>query len=107
MLYAGLAESYELAGVQVRRGRRPRPGEALDRFVDAYTSTYGVRDSPGFRRRLAGQLAADPRIDRYRELAAEVVTEPGGRPEPTPGASHDWLLAALAAETGTVQPASV
>ncbi|MDT6984238.1 MerR family transcriptional regulator [Streptomyces lusitanus] len=107
VLYAGLAESYELAGVQVRRGRDPRPGEALDRFVDAYTSTYGVRDSPGFRRRLARQLAADPRIDRYWELVAEVVTEPGRRPEPTPGAAHDWLLAALASETGTSQSASV
>ncbi len=63
VLYAGLAESYELAGVQVRRGRDPRPGEALDRFVDAYTSTYGVRDSPGFRR-FTGRAARGGPADR-------------------------------------------
>ncbi|MEQ8145959.1 MerR family transcriptional regulator [Streptomyces sp. OP7] len=107
LLYAGLAESYELAGVQIRRERGPRPGEALDSFVDAYTRAYGVRDSAEFRRRLAGQLAGDPRIDRYWDLVAEVVTEPGRRPEPTPGTAHDWLLAALAAETGTPLPAAV
>ncbi len=101
VLYAGLAEAYELAGVQLRRGREPRPGEALDCFVDAYTSAYGVRDGEQFRHGLAGQLAADPRIDRYWELVAEVVTEPGRRAEPTPGTAHDWLLAALAAQTGT------
>ncbi|GHE87299.1 MerR family transcriptional regulator [Streptomyces werraensis] len=107
VLYAGLAEAYELAGVQMRRGRDPRPGEALDCFVDAYTSAYGVRDGERFRRGLARQLAVDPRLDRYWELVAEVVTEPGRRPEPTPGTAHDWLLAALAAETGTSLPASV
>jgi DNA-binding transcriptional MerR regulator len=100
VLYAGLAEAYELAGPHLRRGRAPRPGEALDGFVAAYTSAYGVRDTPDFRRRLAGQLAADPRIDRYWELVAEVVTPPGQRPEPTPGSAHDWLLAALVTQTG-------
>ncbi|MGC9379904.1 MerR family transcriptional regulator [Streptomyces sp. MH13] len=99
VLYAGLAEAYELAGAHLRRGRPPRPGEALDGFVAAYTSAYGVRDTPAFRRRLAGQLAADPRIDRYWELVGEVVTPPGLRPEPTPGSAHDWLLAALVAQT--------
>ncbi|MFD5296559.1 MerR family transcriptional regulator [Streptomyces sp. alain-838] len=99
VLYAGLAEAYELAGVHMRRGRQPRPGEALDGFVGAYTSAYGVRDSPEFRRRLAGQLAADPRLDHYWDLVAEVITAPGGRPEPTPGSAHDWLLAALFAQT--------
>ncbi|MDG9723100.1 MerR family transcriptional regulator [Streptomyces sp. DH41] len=100
VLYAGLAEAYELAGAHLRRGRDPQPGEALDGFVAAYTSAYGVRDTPDFRRRLAGQLAADPRIDRYWELVAEVLTPPGRRPEPTPGSAHDWLLAALVAQTG-------
>ncbi|MFE5394229.1 MerR family transcriptional regulator [Streptomyces sp. NPDC056568] len=100
VLYAGLAEAYELAGVQLRRDRPPGPGDALDGFVGAYTSAYGVRDTPDFRRRLGGQLTADPRIDRYWELVAEVTTPPGRRPEPTPGTAHDWLLAALLGETG-------
>ncbi|NUL27733.1 helix-turn-helix domain-containing protein [Streptomyces lunaelactis] len=98
VLYAGLAEAYELAGAQLRRDRGPYAGEALDSFVAAYASAYGTRDTPDFRRLLAGQLAADPRIDRYWELVAEVITPPGGRPEPTPGSAHDWLLAALDAE---------
>ncbi|MFF3686220.1 MerR family transcriptional regulator [Streptomyces sp. NPDC002187] len=99
VLYAGLAEAYELAGAQMRQGRVPYPGEALDSFVAAYASAYGIRDTPDFRRLLAGQLAADPRIDRYWELVAEVITPPGGRPDPTPGSAHDWLLAALDAQT--------
>ncbi|ANB10235.1 MerR family transcriptional regulator [Streptomyces ambofaciens] len=100
VLYEGLAEAYELAGVHMRRDRPPGPGEALDGFVAAYTSAYGVRDTPDFRRRLARQLPADPRIDRYWELVAEVTTPPGRRPEPSPGSAHDWLLAALLGETG-------
>ncbi|MGW2024017.1 helix-turn-helix domain-containing protein [Streptomyces decoyicus] len=99
VLYAGLAEAYELAGAQLRRDRAPYPGEALDNFVAAYASAYGTRDNPEFRRLLAGQLAADPRIDQYWELVAEVITSPGGRTEPTPGSAHDWLLAALDAQT--------
>ncbi|MFD0166350.1 MerR family transcriptional regulator [Streptomyces decoyicus] len=99
VLYAGLAEAYELAGAQLRRDRGPYPGEALDSFVAAYASAYGTRDNPEFRRLLAGQLAADPRIDQYWELVAEVITSPGGRTEPTPGSAHDWLLAALDAQT--------
>ncbi|WNF25362.1 MerR family transcriptional regulator [Streptomyces sp. C11-1] len=95
VLYAGLAEAYGLAGGAMRRGAKPAPGEALDGFVDAYASTYGTHDSPGFRRVLAGRLAADPRIDRYWELTAEVISTPGGRPEPTSGSAHDWLLDAL------------
>ncbi|MGV9278352.1 helix-turn-helix domain-containing protein [Streptomyces griseosporeus] len=98
VLYAGLAEAYELAAVQLRRDRRPCPGDALDGFVAAYAEAYGIPDSPGFRRRLARQLAADPRLDRYWELVSEVTTRPGARPEPTPGAAHDWLLAALDAD---------
>jgi hypothetical protein len=36
-------------------------------------------------------LAADPRIDHYWNLTAEITASP----EPTPGAIHDWLCAAL------------
>ncbi|MGW0819483.1 helix-turn-helix domain-containing protein [Streptomyces viridiviolaceus] len=99
VLYAGLAEAYELAGAGLRLNREPHPGEALDCFVAAYASAYSARDTADFRRLLAGQLAADPRIDRYWELVAEVVTPPGRRPEPTPGSAHDWLLAALQTQT--------
>ncbi|MFD8276870.1 helix-turn-helix domain-containing protein [Streptomyces flaveolus] len=101
VLYAGLAEAYELAGARLRRGVDPHAGDALDCFVSAYTSAYGVRDTPDFRRLLVRQLAADPRIDRYWELVAEVITPPGARPEPTPGAAHDWLFAALEAQAAT------
>ncbi|MEU9554061.1 MerR family transcriptional regulator [Streptomyces fumanus] len=97
VLYEGLAEAYELAGVPLRRGRAPGAGEALDCFVAAYASAYGTRDTPAFRELLAGRLPAEPRLDRYWELVAEVRTPPGGRPEPTPGTAHDWLLAALTA----------
>ncbi|MBD0422209.1 MerR family transcriptional regulator [Streptomyces sp. TRM S81-3] len=99
VLYAGLAEAYELAGAELRRDREPQPGEALDCFVAAYVSTYGARDTADFRRLLAGRLAADPRLDGYWELVAEVITPPGHRPQPTPGSAHDWLLAALATQT--------
>ncbi|MFJ6615090.1 MerR family transcriptional regulator [Streptomyces sp. NPDC091289] len=98
VLYAGLAEAYDLAGGEQRRGAAPAAGEALDGFVDAYASTYGAHDTPAFRRLLAGRLATDPRIDRYWDLTAEVISAPGGRPEPTPGSAHDWLLTALDAE---------
>ncbi|MEU3660198.1 MerR family transcriptional regulator [Streptomyces sp. NPDC032940] len=99
VLYAGLAEAYELAGARLRGGVEPHAGDALDCFVSAYTDAYGVRDTPDFRRVLVRQLADDPRLDRYWELVAEVATPPGGRPEPTPGAAHDWLCAALQAQT--------
>jgi DNA-binding transcriptional MerR regulator len=101
VLYAGLAEAYALAGNRMRQGREPHPGEALDGFVDAYARARGTPDTPGFRRGLARQLAADPRIDRYWELTAELISRPAGRPEPTPGSAHDWLLAALNAQLGT------
>ncbi|MFI2780493.1 MerR family transcriptional regulator [Streptomyces sp. ALB3] len=105
VLYAGLAEAYDLAAVDMRRDRAPYPGEALDGFVDAYASAHGAADTPGFRRVLARQLAADPRIDQYWELTAELVGPSSGRPEPTPGSAHDWLLAALEAQSGTALPA--
>ncbi|RST19082.1 MerR family transcriptional regulator [Streptomyces sp. WAC05374] len=95
LLYAGLAEAYELAGPHLRRGREPYAGEALDAYVAAYASAYGGRDTRDFRRVLAERLGAQPRLDRYWELAAVVWTPPGGPPEPTPGSADDWLRAAL------------
>lgn len=95
VLYAGLAEAYELAGPQLRRTRDPHPGEALDAYVAAYASAYGSRDTREFRRLLAARLAAGPRLDRYWELTAVVLTPPGGRPEPTPGSADHWLRTAL------------
>ncbi|MEU2681413.1 MerR family transcriptional regulator [Streptomyces sp. NPDC007107] len=100
VLYAGLAEAYDLAGAEMRRGREPYPGEALDGFVDAYARARDTADTPVFRRTLARQLAADPRIDRYWELTAELVSPPDGQLEPTPGSAHDWLLAALETQRG-------
>ncbi|MFE6894025.1 MerR family transcriptional regulator [Streptomyces sp. NPDC057694] len=95
LLYAGLAEAYELAARQMRTGAGPADGEALDCFVATYARVAGCRDTDGFRRLLAVQLTADPRLDGYWALVAELITAPGGAPEPTPGTAHDWLLAAL------------
>ncbi|CAL9330286.1 hypothetical protein SUDANB70_00062 [Streptomyces sp. enrichment culture] len=95
MLYAGLAEAYEIAGPQVRRARDPYAGEALDAYVAAYASAYGSTDTRQFRRRLASRLATEPRLTRYWELASVVRTAPGALPEPTPGDADDWLRAAL------------
>ncbi|MER5966338.1 MerR family transcriptional regulator [Streptomyces sp. NPDC002057] len=91
VLYAGLREAYALAAVPLRHGALPGPGDALDCFVAAYAGAGGVRDTPDFRRRLGPVLAADPRIDRYWELAGDLM----GPSVVTPGAAHDWLLAAL------------
>ncbi|MFF5373367.1 MerR family transcriptional regulator [[Kitasatospora] papulosa] len=105
VLYAGLAEAYDLAGAEMRRGREPYAGDALDGFVDAYASVHRTADTGAFRSGLALRLAADPRIDRYWELTSELVGRPSGRPEPTPGSAHDWLLAALDAQLATGLPA--
>ncbi|WP_406466612.1 hypothetical protein [Streptomyces hirsutus] len=61
----------------------------------AYASAYASRDTQGFRRLLAARLATGPRLDRYWELTAVVLTPPGGPPEPTPGSADDWLREAL------------
>ncbi|MBT2526025.1 MerR family transcriptional regulator [Streptomyces sp. ISL-99] len=98
VLYDGLGEAFALAAPHLRAQRAPHEGEALDCFVSAYARSHGTRDTPAFRRRLGGQLAADPRIDLYWQLTAEVTTPPSGPPEPTAGAAHDWLLAALDAQ---------
>ncbi|MEU8530162.1 MULTISPECIES: MerR family transcriptional regulator [Streptomyces] len=94
VLYEGLDEAYALAGPELRAGRVPRDGEALDCFVAAYARSGGTRDTPAFRRGLRGVLASDPRIDRYWQLAAEVF----GPDHTTAGAAHDWLLGALDAQ---------
>ena len=91
VLYEGLDEAYALAAPQLRAGRAPREGEALDCFVAAYARSSGTRDTPAFRRELGRVLDADPRIDHYWQLAAEVF----GPDHTTAGAAHDWLLASL------------
>ncbi|MFF7043838.1 MerR family transcriptional regulator [Streptomyces massasporeus] len=95
LLYAGLVEAFELAAPHLRRARDPHPGEALDAYVAAYASAYRSRDTPDFRRLLDTRLSADPRLDRYWELTAVVLTPPGSSPQPTPGSADDWLRAAL------------
>ncbi|MDX3234563.1 MerR family transcriptional regulator [Streptomyces sp. ME03-5709C] len=91
VLYEGLDEAYELAAPDVLAGRAPAAGEALDCFVTAHARSFGARDTPGFRRRLSGMLAVEPRIDRYWQLVGE-LRGPG---QPTPGAAHTWLRSAL------------
>ncbi len=98
LLYAGLAEAYELAGRQLRAAEPPHSGEALVAFVDTYATVHGHRDTPAFRRLLSRQLAADPSFDGYWELVAEATTPVGAVADPTPGQAHDWLRAALDAE---------
>lgn len=95
VLYDGLIEAYALASAELRARRSPHDGEALDCFVSAYAGSRGIRDTPALRRRLNSQLAADPRIDRYWQLCAEVSRPSSGPPDPTAGAAHDWLCAAL------------
>ncbi|GBP98875.1 hypothetical protein SSP531S_02680 [Streptomyces spongiicola] len=102
VLYDGLGEAYALASAELRAGRPPRAGEALDCFVSVYAVSRGTRDTPAFRRLLRRQLAADPRFDVYWQLAAELSTPPGAPPEPNPGSAHDWLCTALNA--GTTRP---
>ncbi|MFJ6835568.1 MerR family transcriptional regulator [Streptomyces sp. NPDC091209] len=91
VLYDGLVEAYALASPHLVAERTPHEGEALDCFVSAYARSRDTRDTPAFRRRLSGQLAADPRIDHYWKLTAELCDTP----QPTPGATHDWLCTAL------------
>jgi hypothetical protein len=100
VLYDGLGEAYALASPELLAQRPPHAGEALDCFVSAYAHSRGTRDTHAFRRRLSAQLAADPRIDVYWQLTAEV----SGPSEPTPGAAHDWLCAAL--DSQTARPAA-
>ncbi|MEE4543704.1 MerR family transcriptional regulator [Streptomyces sp. V4-01] len=100
VLYEGLDEAYALAAPHLRAGRAPREGDALDCFVAAYARSRRLPDTPAFRDELSRVLAADPRIDRYWQLVAEL----SGPAHTTPGAAHDWLCAALAASAA--HPAS-
>ncbi|MGW1135491.1 helix-turn-helix domain-containing protein [Streptomyces griseoluteus] len=100
VLYSGLREAYDLAAPELRAGRAPAGGEALDRFVAAWAEAGGARDSAAFRRRLTGVLADEPRLDHYWDVVSELATPPGAPPEPTPGAAEAWLREALA---GTAQ----
>ncbi|MFJ3623796.1 MerR family transcriptional regulator [Streptomyces iakyrus] len=95
LLYAGLAEAFELAAPHVRRAHDPHPGEALDAYVAAYASAFRSRDTHDFRRSLGARLSAEARLNQYWELAAVVLTRPGSSPHPTPGSADDWLRAAL------------
>ncbi|WP_033308784.1 MerR family transcriptional regulator [Streptomyces iakyrus] len=101
LLYAGLAEAFELAAPHLRRARDPHPGEALDAYVAAYASALRSRDTHDFRRSLAARLSAEARLNQYWELAAVVLTRPGSSPHPTPGSADDWLRAALRLDNAT------
>ncbi|MFD7610445.1 MerR family transcriptional regulator [Streptomyces sp. NPDC059828] len=96
VLYEGLGEAYDLVVADVRAGRRPGAGDALDAYVCAYAASRGMHDTPEFRRQLSHLLAriADPLIARYWNLAAE-LSDPA---DPTFGAADDWLRSALDAE---------
>ncbi|MEU1333664.1 MerR family transcriptional regulator [Streptomyces sp. NPDC005865] len=95
VLYEGLPEAFELAAAELRAGRAPHAGEALDCFAAVHAAALGRRDTADFRRGLHPLLAAETRVDRYWQLTAEIETPPPGPPEPTPGAADNWLRAAL------------
>ncbi|UGQ12720.1 MerR family transcriptional regulator [Yinghuangia sp. ASG 101] len=96
VLYDGLAEAFTLAAPALRADHTPSAGPALDCFVSAYATSLGAPDSPAFRHRLSRELAADPRIDHYWHLTAELSTPTA----PTAGAAHTWLREALDAQVG-------
>ncbi|KUH40235.1 MULTISPECIES: MerR family transcriptional regulator [Streptomyces] len=95
VLYEALAEVYAAAAPELRAARQPSGG-AVDAFVAAHAGARGLRDTPAFRRRLTVYLdeLAHPGVDRFWRLTAELAASP----EPTFGATDDWLRAALAAE---------
>ncbi|WP_432169496.1 MerR family transcriptional regulator [Streptomyces sp. 1222.5] len=97
VLYEALEEAYGLAGTQVRGGRAPEGGGALDCFVAAYAAALGTRDSPDFRRRLAELLAREdgPVMARYWKLAAPLLPAD----EPGLGLLHHRLFLALRADS--------
>ncbi|WP_051819983.1 MerR family transcriptional regulator [Streptomyces sp. NRRL S-920] len=99
VLYEALPEAFALASTPLRAGRAPHGGEALDCFVAAHAAALNARDTEGFRRELGRMLAAEPRIDRYWQLTAEVISPPRTPPEPTPGTADNWLRAALLTST--------
>ncbi|MFB4314162.1 MerR family transcriptional regulator [Actinomadura sp. 21ATH] len=93
-LLEGAAEACALAEPDLRAGRPPRPGAALDLLVETHALVRGGRDTPEFRRDLLRAFAADadPGMVRYWGLVAEVTGDPA-----TLGAAHGWLVEALAA----------
>lgn len=94
VLYDGLAEAFTLAAPEMRAAPAPGAGPALDCFVSAYAAALGAPDTPAFRHRLSLELAADPRIDHYWRLTAQLSTASA----PTAGAAHTWLREALDAQ---------
>ncbi|MEU6164444.1 MerR family transcriptional regulator [Streptomyces tanashiensis] len=96
LLYEGLAEAYGLASAEVRAGRAPQDGGALDCFVSAYAHARGEPDTPAFRRRLVALLALDdsPVLPRYWKLAAGLFAPD----EPVLGLLHHHLSVALRTE---------
>lgn len=96
-LMVGVGSACELAAPEVLAGAPPRPGPALDRFVETHALVRGGADTLEFRRRLLGDLAEDqdPRIVRYWDLSREVTGKPASL-----GTLHIWLVRALAAAVG-------
>ncbi|GGV16678.1 MerR family transcriptional regulator [Kitasatospora herbaricolor] len=92
-MYEGLGEAYALAGQELRAGRPPAAGGALDCFVQAHAAAERTTDSAGFRRGLADRTAGrrDLRMERYWSLAAELRADG----EPDMGSAHTWLAVAL------------
>ena len=66
-LLVRVGEACELAARLLLAGRPPRPGRAVDHFVEAYADARRVPDSPRFRRKLVMGAAAlrQPRVRRY------------------------------------------
>ncbi|WP_103351415.1 MerR family transcriptional regulator [Amycolatopsis sp. CA-128772] len=91
-LHAEVGEACTLAAPSVAAGKRPSPGAALDRFVAAHATAWGVPDSLSFRRALNRRTAPDrdSRLRRYWHLTGEVTGEAAPM-----GVTHTWLLDAL------------
>ncbi|WP_460718201.1 helix-turn-helix domain-containing protein [Nocardia heshunensis] len=90
-LLNGVAEACQEIGGLLLANESPRPGPELDRFVAAHASGRGVRDTPGFRRRLvADAVDSDPRVRRYWSLTGEITGTI------TSGGAQHWLARALA-----------
>jgi DNA-binding transcriptional MerR regulator len=91
-LLTGIGAACKLAHPLLLAGRRPEPGEALDRFVAAYATGQRSRDTPRFRRELltTATVDRDPRLRRYWRLVGEVTGEPV-----TVGLAQAWLVDAL------------
>jgi len=91
-LLTGIGEACELARPLLLAGRPPAAGQALDRFVAAYATVQGSRDTTRFRRELLTTAGTDrdPRLRRYWGLVGDVTGEPV-----TVGTAQAWLVDAL------------